>query len=204
MHIKPFTSLPDVPLTGKRDPHPRAESSTKRPRAASGSPSSSPPGQKKRRAPHNRCSREALDLLCTPFSLEDTEIEHVNGGAGGRLGIGKSLVRESALRDRLDTVLGLRGYEERYTLMFKRGVFIAECRLVICGAERTGYGADRVPDRAREDAFRRACARFGIGRNVEQSPAVMERYEFKAANLEEIEASLAAQSGKVPPRPWRR
>ena len=117
--------------------------------------------------------REAHPLLCKPFAQRVIELKPGAMTQNKDRGLAMPYVDMRAYQTRLDRVCGPEGWSHTYTLS-DRGVV---CALTIFGVMKSATGdypldgKDENPVTSAEaQAFKRACAAFGLGRYLYSLP----------------------------------
>jgi hypothetical protein len=114
--------------------------------------------------------------LAAPFQA--TDVHFKAGKVSGNRALALAYVDARAVMDRLDSVLGIDGWQDRYTVLPDGSVMCRlRCRIVgqwITKADAGGPseqpdGGDRLKA-AFSDALKRAAVRFGVGRYLYRLP----------------------------------
>lgn len=125
---------------------------------------------------------EAAPALAVPFPASSVRLKPgaVNGARTRALGL--AYVDPRAYQDRLDAVVGPDGWHTSYRRLTDRAIV---CRLTILGVVREEVGeapegnANQYTE-AVAQAFKRACAAFGLGRYLYQLPRLWFDYDPEA------------------------
>jgi hypothetical protein len=176
---------PRVPEDARRAPAPRAaadaalfaESPASAPAPAA--PPAAPPAEKTPPAPATTLDA-AFPRLVKPFAPRLVELKPGAVTKDRARALAMPFVDMRAYQDRLDRVVGPAGWNFRY-LVAERGI---ACELTILGVTKSAVGdypiaaGDENPATSAEaQAFKRACAAFGLGRYLYRLSQVWGDYD---------------------------
>jgi hypothetical protein len=127
--------------------------------------------------------RSVAQALSAPF--EDTEVKFKPQAVKGNRALALAYVDVRAIMDRLDNVLGVENWQDRYQLLPDNSV-MCQLRLKIGdrwitkadvgGRSEQPDGGDRLKA-AFSDALKRAAVKFGIGRYLDRLPQQWADYD---------------------------
>jgi len=127
---------------------------------------------------HPNDFRAVLEKLAQPFPAE--VIEWRPGQVKGNRAQALPYVDSRVYMDRLDEAAP--GWLDDYSLHITDGKLIVVCELEVAGVRRCDLGEARLDDenaatKAAAQAFKRACAKFGLGRGLYEWPRIWADYD---------------------------
>lgn len=144
---------------------------------------------------------EAYQQLRQPFDPRLVELKPGATNQDKTRALAMPFVDMRAYFARLDRVVGPEGWSTEYT-MSERGLI---CRLTILGTTKSGVGdfptdpKDENPATSAEaQAFKRACAAFGLGRYLYALPLIWADYDQQKRQIVHpsgVIAAMYAQAG---------
>lgn len=122
---------------------------------------------------------EAAPFLALPFPPEIVRLKPGTLHPSVRQARGLAYVDARAYQDRLDAVVGVAGWSTTYRALGDRAII---CRLTVAGVIREEVGeapadSENPATEAVAQAFKRACAAFGLGRYLYQLPRLWFDYD---------------------------
>jgi hypothetical protein len=138
-------------------------------------------------APASSCTLSGIIVqLASPFPVEVIEIKPGATTQDKSRALALAYADMRVYFERLDAVAGVEAWQSDYQ-MTARGVL---CRLTICGVTKSGIGdypldaGDANPATSAEaQAFKRACAAFGIGRYLYGLAGVWVAYDAQKRQI---------------------
>lgn len=134
----------------------------------------------------------AAPLLAQPFPIDVVRLKPGAVASDKKRALGLAYVDSRAYQDRLDTVVGPGNWATTYRRLSDRSII---CRLTILGVSREDVGeAETGENQATEmvaQAFKRACAAFGLGRYLYELPKMWFDYDDARRAFRDERAAVA-------------